>query len=395
MTGAMPLFRPAAARPATDVLAEADTNRAVLDLLLDRDGLADGPYATLIGGGRQLRPAVRLAVRHPRADVRIAGAGALGEAEVPDAPALLLPLLEDEDAAVRDAAAAAVEARLAGLRAAVSDAEAGALSAAVLRGGPTRHAAARWLAAGSGPPDTAVRLLAERPDGRPILTDVLTAERHPRVVRLAFRLLRDRRPVRPAVAAAQRTDPAFLLPLLREVAARGAGSLPGLPPLDWLEDPGPALAGLPASVCGAAVSLADRRCEPAESRRAVRRVGAGARPGSRPAGGGGHAAGTAPGNPRRDAAAGRGVAGCRRRRLGRGAAGAGPPARLAGAAGRARAAPRSRGAKRGGGGRTGRGYIRSASAGTASVTRCTRPSPSTQASTVRPVASTVPPRFSS
>ena len=160
------------ARPAADASPEVDRalggagGRAALSLVLDRAGLADGPHAALVSAGTRLRPAVRFAALHPDPAVRSAAADLLGEADVPDAPALLLPLLEDADPAVRSAAAAGLEARLTGWDRPLSDAEAASLSATVLGRGPVSGAAGRWLVIGSGEPDMALRRTASHPNGR-------------------------------------------------------------------------------------------------------------------------------------------------------------------------------------------------------------------------------------
>ncbi|MEM9701378.1 MAG: hypothetical protein AAF907_02890 [Planctomycetota bacterium] len=70
--------------------------------------------------------------------------------------------------------------------------------------------------------------------------------------------------------AAQRTDAAFLIPLLKTVARAGAGSLPGLPPLVWLQTPKEVLRAAPRDLQTAIEELADRVCESGASRRAVR-----------------------------------------------------------------------------------------------------------------------------
>ena len=255
------------------------SNRERLDLVLRRGELTDAEDAELLTAAGEMGGAVRLGLRHPEADVRAATAAFAGRAGLLATGAELLSLLADAADVVRREAAEALT-HLADRADAVARGDepgeedrralVAALAAAASAGGAGGGRVAGWLAASAMAGDGAFRGALRDPAAGPALTRAFAADRHPGVVRLLLELLADRRPPAAARAAACRTDPAFLFPLLDRVAAAGPRGLPGLPPLPWLADPGPLLAGAPARLQPAADALAGRACEPASARRAVR-----------------------------------------------------------------------------------------------------------------------------
>ena len=254
------------------------SNRERLDLILRRGELTDTDDAALVAAGPELAGAVRLGLRHPEPDVRAAAAAFAGRAGLLASGAELLPLARDAADAVRRAAGEALvhladradavargdEPDEAGRRAFVA-----ALADAATAGGPGCGRACGRLAASAAAGDAPLREALRHPTAGPALTRAFAAARHPGVVRLVLELLDDRRPPAAARAAACRTDPAFLFPLLARVAA-DPRALAGLPPLPWLADPGAILAGVPDRLQPAADALAGRPCEPPARRRAVR-----------------------------------------------------------------------------------------------------------------------------
>ena len=255
------------------------SNRERLDLILRRGDLTDAEDAELLAAAHELGGAVRLGLRHPEADVRAAAAAFAGRAGLLAHGADLLPLLGDAADVVRREATEALT-HLADRADAVARGDepgdldrrafVAALAAAASAGGAGGGRVAGWLAVSAVAGDGPFREALRHPAAGPALTRAFAADRHPGVVRLLLELLADRRPPAAARAAACRTDPAFLFPLLDRVADGGPRALPGLPPLPWLAAPGPLLAGVPARLQPAADALAGRACEPASARRAVR-----------------------------------------------------------------------------------------------------------------------------
>ena len=255
------------------------TNRQRLDLLLSRDELRDADHAELLAAGPRFAAVLRVSWRHPDPAVRRAAAAFAADAGLLTAGAGVLGLLADGREEVKAAAAAALvglaDAADATVRAGEADDEGrrafvAALAAHLTAGGPRSAAVAGWLAASSAAGDGELVASLAHPAAGPLLAAVLRDDRHPGVFRVLLGLLSLRKPPRAAVVAAERTDPGFLVPLLRSVARAGAGSLPGLPPLPWLAEPGPILAALPAALQPAVAAVAGRSREPGASRRAVR-----------------------------------------------------------------------------------------------------------------------------
>ena len=264
--------------PFRDLLRDG-TNRQRLDLILGRDGLADAEHRDLLAAAPGWGRLFRLIWRHPDPAVKVSGLGFAADAgALAEGPAAL-ERLGDDCPTVRSAAAAALVALADRVDAAVRAGEGdepgrrafvAALAAHVAAGKPRAKAAAGWLLVAAAAGDREPAALAENPAGEPLLAEALASDRHPGAVRALLGLLALRRPPRCAVAAAGRTDAAFLVPLLGTVARSGSAALPGLPALPWLAEPGPVLAGLPPGLQPAVAALANRTCEPGGSRRAVR-----------------------------------------------------------------------------------------------------------------------------
>ncbi len=410
------------------------TNRERLELIRTRDGLTDAVHAELLAAVAGWRTLLRLVWRHPDAAVRLAGLNLVADAGLLGEGPAVLGALDDPKPDVRDAAAAAAvalaDAADAAIRAGGGDepgrrAFVAALAAHLVTEGPQSDAAAGWLAVAAAGGDEELAAVSADSIAGPKLDAALQSARHPGAARTLLGLLSLRRPPRSAVRAAQRTDAGFLIPLLKTVARAGAGSLPGLPPLAWLAD-----AGRPARRDAARPANGDRGAR-RPCLRARRQSTGGAtvvdRPGHRggPAGGGTGASRTARGREVAGAQYGSRLAGRGRGGVGRGTPGRPPGAGLAapavgvvltrqrGGAGRRRRRPagrrrRDRRSPRpatlrrphrrshdGSPSPPHERHICSSSDGSASVTRCTLPSPSTQASTVRPVAISSSPRRSS
>ena len=253
------------------------SNREKLSLILDRADLTDAEDDRLLAAAEEMSGAVRLGLRHPEPEVRAAAAAFTGRAGLLGSGAELLALADDPADVARRAASEALT-HLADRADAVArgdlpgEAERQAFAAALATAATAGGAAGRacgLLAAGSAAGDEPLRAALRHPTAGPALGRAFAAGRHPGTVRLLLDLLDDRRPPAQARAAACRKDPAFLFPLLARVA--GGGSPPaGLPPLPWLADPGPVLAGVPDQLRRAADILAGRPCEPPAARRAVR-----------------------------------------------------------------------------------------------------------------------------
>ncbi|QDT16155.1 hypothetical protein [Alienimonas californiensis] len=258
---------------------EDGTNRERLELIRGRDALSDAAHAELLTAARGWRTLLRLVWRHPDAAVRVDGLRLVADAGLLAEGPAVLNALSDERPEVRDAAETAAvalaEAADAAVRAGAGD-EAGrrafvaALAAHLVTDGPRSDAAAGWLAIAASAGDEELAAVSADPAAGPKLTAALETNAHPGVIRTLLGLVSLRRPPRAALRAAGRTDPGFLIPLLKTVARAGAGALPGLPPLAWLGEPEGVLNAVPPCLQTAIEELADRVCEGGRSRRAVR-----------------------------------------------------------------------------------------------------------------------------
>ncbi|MFH5804913.1 hypothetical protein [Alienimonas sp. DA493] len=270
---------PEAVPPDVARALEDGTNRERLELIRGRDALSDAAHAELLTACRGWRTLLRLIWRHPDAAVRVDGLRLVADAGLLGEGPAVLNALSDERPEVRDAAEAAAvalaEAADAAARTGAGDepgrrAFVAALAAHLATEGPRAEAAAGWLAIAASAGDEEIASVSADPLAGPRLEAALETNAHPGAVRTLLGLLSLRRPPRCALRAAGRTDPGFLIPLLKTVARAGAGSLPGLPPLDWLREPEAILNAVPACLQTAIEELADRVCEPGRSRRAVR-----------------------------------------------------------------------------------------------------------------------------
>lgn len=255
------------------------TNRERLELIHARDQLSDDAHAALMAAVADWGTLLRLIWRHPDPEVRIEGLRLVANAGLLAEGPEVLNALGDERPAVRDAAVAAArslaEASDVAVRTGGADepgrrAFVAALAAHLMTDGPRSEAAAGWLAIAASAGDEELSAVSADSSAGPKLAEAFEFSRHPGAVRTLLGLLSLRRPPRSAVRAAARTDPGFLIPLLKTVARAGAASLPGLPPLAWLATPANVLETVPPALQTAVEELADRVCEPGGSRRAVR-----------------------------------------------------------------------------------------------------------------------------
>ncbi|NNJ24781.1 hypothetical protein [Alienimonas chondri] len=255
------------------------TNRERLEMIQSRASLSDAVDRELRTAVRGWDTLLRLIWRHPDPAVRVAGLNLVADAGLLGEGSAVLEALSDERAEVREAAtsaaAALAEAAGAAMRTDGRDdpgrqAFVAALAAHLIADGPQSEAAAGWLTISAAAGDKELIAVSDDPIAGPKFDAALQSVRHPGTARALLSLLSLRRPPRSAVRAAGRTDPEFLIPLLKTVARAGAGSLPGLPPLEWLASPQEALRTVPRNLQTAIEELADRVCEPGRSRRAVR-----------------------------------------------------------------------------------------------------------------------------